>query len=145
MLTAERDVLEAEAKALQTLNHELQRHRVTAEKSLAEARALLARREAALDEERSRSASLDQAFAQARLELEVLLERQRLAPARRIATKTDRRRNVRAPTAKTRKRAITAKRAAKANLRAAKKEPSGKSKTGARIKAHRKASRTRRR
>jgi hypothetical protein len=82
MLAAERDALEAEAKALQTLNQELQRHRSTAEKSLAEARALLARREAALDEERARGASLDQALAQARLELEVVLERQRLAPAR---------------------------------------------------------------
>ena len=82
MLQAERDSLEAEAKALQTLNQELQRHRSTAEKSLAEARALLARREAALDEERARGASLDQALAQARLELEVALERRRLAPAR---------------------------------------------------------------
>ena len=82
MLTAERDSLEAEAKALQTLNQELQRHRSTAEKSLAEARALLSRREAALEEERSHAASLEQALAQARLELEVLLERQRLAPAR---------------------------------------------------------------
>jgi len=44
MLAAERDALEAEAKALQTLNQELQRHRATAEKSLAEARALLSRR-----------------------------------------------------------------------------------------------------
>jgi chromosome segregation ATPase len=82
MLAAERDSLEAEAKALQTLNQELQRHRSTAEKSLAEARALLARREAALDEERARGASLDQALAEARLELEVALERHRLAPAR---------------------------------------------------------------
>jgi hypothetical protein len=53
MLSAERDSLEAEAKALQTLNQELQRHRSTAEKSLAEARALLSRREAALEDERS--------------------------------------------------------------------------------------------
>ena len=82
MLAAERDALEAEAKALQTLNQELQRHRGTAEKSLAEARALLSRREAALEEERSRAASLEQALAQARLELEVLLERQRIAPSR---------------------------------------------------------------
>jgi hypothetical protein len=55
MLAAERDALEAEAKALQTLNQELQRHRATADKSLAEARALLSRREAALEEERSRA------------------------------------------------------------------------------------------
>jgi hypothetical protein len=82
MLAAERDSLEAEARALQTLNQELQRHRVTAEKSLAEARALLSRREAALEEERSRAASLEQALVQVRMELEVQLERQRLAPSR---------------------------------------------------------------
>jgi hypothetical protein len=81
----ERGFLEAQAKALETLNQELQRHRASAEKSLAETRALLARREAALDEERSRTASLDQAFAQARLDLEVALERQRIAPARAAA------------------------------------------------------------
>jgi chromosome segregation ATPase len=80
MLAAERDALEAEAKALQTLNQELQRHRSTAEKSLAEARALLSRREAALEEERSRAASLEQALVQARMEVEVLLERRRLTP-----------------------------------------------------------------
>ncbi len=82
MLVAERDALEAESKALQTLNQELQRHRSTAEKCLAEARALLSRREAALEEERSRAASLEQALVQARMELEVQLERQRLAPSR---------------------------------------------------------------
>jgi len=85
MLAAERDALEAEAKALQTLNQELQRHRSTAEKSLAEARALLSRREAALEEERSRAASLEQALVQARMELEVLLERRRLTPPRIVA------------------------------------------------------------
>jgi hypothetical protein len=77
---AERNSLEAETKALQTLNQELQRLRAAAEKSLAEARALLCRREAALEEERSRAASLDQALARARMELEVLLERRRLGP-----------------------------------------------------------------
>jgi hypothetical protein len=113
MLAAERDALEAEAKALQTLNQELQRHRSTAEKSLAEARALLSRREAALEEERSRAASLEQALVQARMELEVQLERQRLAPARtgvpappRTVTKRNR------PAARTKKatRKIGAKR-----------------------------------
>jgi len=59
--------------------------RPTAEKSLAEARALLSRREAALDEERSRTAGLEQALAQARLELEVLMERHRLGPSRALA------------------------------------------------------------
>jgi chromosome segregation ATPase len=83
MLAAERDALEAEAMSLQTLNQELQRHRSTAEKSLAEARALLSRRKAALEEERSRAASLEQALVQARMELEVLLERRRLGAAAR--------------------------------------------------------------
>jgi hypothetical protein len=85
MLAAERDALEAESKALQTLNQELQRHRSTAEKSLAEARALLSRREAALEEERSRAASLEQALVQARMEFEVLLERRRFTPPRTAA------------------------------------------------------------
>jgi hypothetical protein len=82
MLEVERDAREADTKALQTLNQELQRHRSTAEKSLAEARALLSRREAALEEERSRGASLEQALVQARMELEVLLERRRLGSGR---------------------------------------------------------------
>ncbi len=82
MLRAERDARDAQADALKTLNQDLQRHRATAEKSLAEARALLTRREAALGDERARSASLDQALAQARLELEVALERHKLALAR---------------------------------------------------------------
>jgi hypothetical protein len=86
MLAAERDALDAEAKALHTLNQELQRHRATAEKSLADARALLSRREAALEEERSRTASLEQALVHARMELEVLLERRRLEPSRVLAS-----------------------------------------------------------
>ena len=93
MLAAERDALEAEAKALQTLNQELQRHRATAEKSLAEARALLSRREGALEEERSRAASLEQALVQARMELEVLLERRRLTPPHTTAPTPPRKRN----------------------------------------------------
>jgi len=99
MLTAERDVLAAEGKALQTLNQELQRHRSTAEKSLAEARALLSRREAALEEERSRAAALEQALAQTRLELEVANERHRLAAAKRPTTRSERRSRLVAPSA----------------------------------------------
>jgi hypothetical protein len=82
VLAAERNALHAQAKARQTLNGELQSHRATAEKSLAEAPALLTRREAALEEERSRAASLHQALAQARMEFEVLLERRRLSSTR---------------------------------------------------------------
>ncbi len=92
MLAAERAALEAEARALQTLNRELQRHRTTAEKSLAEARALLSRREAALEDERSRAVSLEHALVQARMELEDLLERRRLGSARFPATETRRKR-----------------------------------------------------
>jgi hypothetical protein len=88
---AERGSLEAQAKALETLNHEMQRHRASAERSLAETRALLARREAALDEERSRAAALEQALAQSRLELEVALERQRLAPLQARTSRLPRR------------------------------------------------------
>jgi chromosome segregation ATPase len=113
MLVAERDALEAEAKALQTLNQELQRHRSTAEKSLAEARALLSRREAALEEERSRAASLEQTLVQARMELEVQLERQRLAPTRAaVPTPTRKTRKLKRPAsrAKKAKRKIGAKR-----------------------------------
>jgi hypothetical protein len=113
MLAAERDSLGAETTALQTLNHELQRHRTMAEKSLAEARALLSRREAALEEERSRAASLEQALAQARMELEVLLERGRLAPSWTAASTLPRKANQRkrpaARTSKT-KRKVGAKR-----------------------------------
>lgn len=82
MRVVERDALKADAQALQSLNQELQRHRLTVETSLAEARALLARREGALAEERSRAAALEQALAQARLELEVLMERRRLPSSR---------------------------------------------------------------
>jgi hypothetical protein len=91
MLATERDALEANAKALQTLNQELQRHRSTADKSLVEARALLSRREAALEEERSRAASLEQALVQARIELEVLSERHRLGSARGASPPASRR------------------------------------------------------
>ncbi len=79
---AERDALRAEAKALLTLNQELHRHRASVEKSLAETRALLARREAALEEERAEAAAREQTLAQTRMELEVALERLRLALSR---------------------------------------------------------------
>ena len=88
---AERAALVAETRALDTLNRELQKHRASAEKSLAEARALLARREAALDQERANAAAADQALMQTRLALEVALERQRLAPSRVIVARRARR------------------------------------------------------
>lgn len=64
------------------LNTELQPYRSSAEKSLAEVRALLARREAAHDQERASTAALEQALAQARLKLEFALDRIRLTPQR---------------------------------------------------------------
>jgi hypothetical protein len=120
MLAAERDALEAEAKALQTLNQELQRHRSTAEKSLAEARALLSRREAALEEERLRSAGLEQALVQARIELEVLSERRRLTPARA---------EVPTPPRKPKKRKRPATRATKTRLKIGAKRRTAKDST----------------
>ncbi len=77
---AERSALIAETKALTTLNKELQQQRAAAERNLAELRALLARREAALEEARTTTASLEQALASARLDLAIALERLRLAP-----------------------------------------------------------------
>jgi len=75
---AERSALEAERKSLDVLNQELKRHRAVAEKAAADMRALLNRREAALEEERSRAQQLEQALAGTRLELEIALERMRL-------------------------------------------------------------------
>lgn len=79
---AERDSLKAEAKALQILNQEMQRHRASVEKALAETRALLLRREAALEEERTDAAAREQVLAQTRMELEIALERLRLGAGR---------------------------------------------------------------
>jgi len=113
MLAAERDSFEAEAKALQSLHQELQRHRMTAEKSLAEARALLSRREAALKKERSRAVGLEQALVQARMELEVQLERRRLTPPRTAVStllRNPKRRNRPAARTTKAKRKIDAKR-----------------------------------
>jgi Plasmid replication region DNA-binding N-term len=124
ILAAERDAFSAEAKALQTLNQELQRHRSTAEKSLAEARALLSRREAALEEERSRAASLEQALVQARMELEVLLERRRLTPPRTVAPMPARR--AKNKTKQRAARSTKAKRKAGAKRRSAKDSSSRK-------------------
>jgi hypothetical protein len=117
LVAAERDALEAEAKALQALNQDLQCHRSTAEKSLAEARALLSRREAALDEERLRAASLEQALMQARVEFEVLLERRRLTPPRTAAP---------VPTRKPKRRKRPGARADKARRKIGAKRPTAK-------------------
>jgi Plasmid replication region DNA-binding N-term len=76
---AERSALEADRKSLDVLNQELKRQRTMAEKALADTRALLNRREAALEEERSRTSQLEQTLAGTRLELEIALERIRLA------------------------------------------------------------------
>lgn len=91
-LEVDRDVARADAKALATLNQELSRHRASAEKSLADARALLARREAALEKERSRSAELSLSLASIRLERELTRGRSKRpkAPAARRLVPTHR-------------------------------------------------------
>lgn len=88
---AERTALQAQNKALEILNAELQRHRLSAERSLTDARALLGRRETALDDERAARLQSEQARVQLLMELEVLKERRAVlakpvapAAARRI-------------------------------------------------------------
>ena len=82
LLEAERDSLLAQNKALEVLNQELQRHRASADRSLAETRALLSRREGTLEVGREQIAVLEQALAASRTELEIVLARQRyLAPS----------------------------------------------------------------
>lgn len=87
---AERTALEADRKSLDLLNQELKRQRAMAEKAAVDARALLNRREAALEEERSRALQLEQALAGTRLELEIALERIRLMRPRRDARQVER-------------------------------------------------------
>jgi hypothetical protein len=82
---AERSALEAERKSLDVLNQELRRQRAQAEKAATDTRALLNRREAALEEERSRAQGLEQALAETRLELEIALERMRLMRPKRAS------------------------------------------------------------
>ena len=73
---AERETLLAQNKALEILNHELQRHQASVERSLAEARALLSRREGALEVGREQIAELEMALATARMEWEAAAQRQ---------------------------------------------------------------------
>jgi hypothetical protein len=87
---AERSALEADRKSLDVLNQELKRQRAMAEKAAADTRALLNRREAALEEERSRAQQLEQALAGTRLELEIALERMRLMRPKRNSRQTER-------------------------------------------------------
>lgn len=95
---AERTALQAQNKALEILNAELQRHRLSAERSLVDVRALSARREAALEDERGARLQAEQELARLRMEFEVLKERRAVravpvAPAvvRRIVRKPKRR------------------------------------------------------
>ena len=76
VLEAERDSLLAQTKALEILNQELQRHLASAERSLAEARALLSRREGALEVGREQIAELEMALVTARIEVEAAAQRQ---------------------------------------------------------------------
>ncbi len=75
-IEAERESLLAQNKALEILNQELQRHRASAERSLAEARALLSRREGELESAREQIAELEMALVTARMELEAAAHRQ---------------------------------------------------------------------
>lgn len=93
IMRSQRDAAMAQASALQTLNAELTKHRTSAERSLAEARALLMRREVALEEERG--ANADHEREKSALGLESAIMRERLAQVRarpprtvQISTKT---------------------------------------------------------
>lgn len=78
---AERTALQAQNKALEFLNAELQRHRLSAERSLVDVRALLGRREAALEDERAARLQAEQVLVQLRMELAVLKERRAVVAA----------------------------------------------------------------
>ncbi len=84
VLEAERGSLLAQIAALEVLNRELQHHRASAERSLAEARALLSRREGALESAREQIAVLEMALVTARMELETAAQRQTSRAAARL-------------------------------------------------------------
>lgn len=65
---AEVAALRAQVKALEALNQELRRHRATTEQALAEAKALLAHREAAAAEDRDRLVALEAALTAKRMQ-----------------------------------------------------------------------------
>lgn|GEM_PF-3247557 len=90
LLEMERVSLSAQISALETLNAELQRHRASAELSLADARALLARREAAFDEMQVQLAGLTKSLAAARMNLEVEKSRREMRPTRQPRTERQR-------------------------------------------------------
>jgi hypothetical protein len=128
---AERGALVAEVKALEALNKELARHRASAEKALAETRAMLVRAEAARDDEQSRASMLDQELAQLRLELEITRVRETLSGGRRrrpratAVVRTRRKRGGKArPTGSKRKAHVTPRH--KAASTAAKRRPRGR-------------------
>lgn len=110
---AEQEALRAQHQSLEVLNAELTRHRASAERALTDARALLARREAALEDERAARLDAEQAVAQLRMELQVLRER-RTAAAPSQAPAVGRRRSSSKPTRKVTargaKRAVATKR-----------------------------------
>ena len=71
IMRLQRDAAMAQASALQTLNAELTRHRTTAERSLSETRALLMRREAALEEERQARTRTEQELIRCKVAQEI--------------------------------------------------------------------------
>jgi hypothetical protein len=75
----DRDLARADAQAVDTVNQELSRHRASAERALAEARALLARQGAAEELERQRSTELRCDLAAVPLDRHVPTGRRRLS------------------------------------------------------------------
>jgi Plasmid replication region DNA-binding N-term len=85
---AERESLAAQNKALDTLNGELKAQRRNVERLLTDTRALLARREAELGEERSQRGEAEQSLARAMLDVEVLRAQQSARLTRRPLSRT---------------------------------------------------------
>ena len=71
IMRSQRDAAMVQASALQTLNAELTRHRATAERSLAEARALLMRREAAAEQDTETRIRTEQELVRCKVALEI--------------------------------------------------------------------------
>jgi len=95
----ELEALEADRQSLKILNDELRRRLEVAGKALADTRALLARREAACEEERSRALAGEQLLANTQLKLAVALERldlRRNSVSARFTRRTATRRPLRA-------------------------------------------------
>lgn len=85
IMRMQRDAAMAQSSALQTLNSELTRQRASAERALVDTRALLMRREAALEEERAARLQLEQEVATLRLQVQYAAARRSVASTMRRA------------------------------------------------------------